>query len=179
MTRKSRDEQMAAAQQAFEETKQLVEQPAEWVMNSHKHEVIKGNMSRAAVWVESPAYVQVLALGTKRFKQVDRQRGGAGGKIAWVRAAYNRVTTEVAIWPTHDELEEDKIEVIQNGPHLYINLISLLGPEGLTVEKGYKTKHALTPGNGPKGKAVTFKLSDVLERSSTSKARKRKQTQAE
>lgn len=140
------------------------------IFNSVEAEVIKGNQHESGGWGHSPANFVLFKAAADRLLEVYRIRSGKAVKrVDHVRAALLEGTKTVLIFPT-DKKDPNAIRVRAYGGKIWINLISLLGPNKLAITPGSHERFDIEiTTETPVGPALELNLSRVVERRFDSK----------
>lgn len=117
----------------------------ELVMNSYSKPVVTRSMKGSTGWVHSPAMFRVLTLTQRDLVKVAQARGMKATRfqdIKYVRAGRRKGTMEIYVWPTTAE-DGDRIEIQHGKKNVWINLISLLSAEQMTLEPGVRERYVV------------------------------------
>lgn len=132
---------------------------------SGHEEVLKGTAKAASCWRHSPCMFKLNRAADLRLTKADRLLGSNANQVDKVRAALSKTGKQIYIWPAdHEDLEA--ITVNRVGTSAWINLWDLLAPEKITMETGYRERHAVqfAPSDGLVTPAIMIDLEKPLER---------------
>jgi hypothetical protein len=126
--------------------------PEQLVTVTHDPEVVKGTAYRSAAWFHSPATLELLAVAVRRLNKLAGIQGKSNRQVEKVTPTLIKGTKLVILTPAPAE-DMTAIPVIRysGGTSAWINLISLLGPEGVTAETHWKELHPVVwvPNSSP------------------------------
>jgi hypothetical protein len=104
-------------------------------------EIRKGTANPAGCWMHAPAHVELNAMGDNRMT-LSAAMGPDGVQVRRVERVHLDLipgTKVVAIrYASPNDETATPVKRYQGGSSAWINLIELLGDQGLTVETGYK-----------------------------------------
>jgi len=135
-------------------------------------EILKGSANRASAWKHSPAMLEVNAATDRRLVVVGRLLGMTGNKVLRVHARVVKGTRIVTLRPADEnDLTAIPVNRYAGNSSAWINLITLLGPLGLTEEPNYKVRFeiAYSPKASKLWPCLVFDLDQPLARRKTSK----------
>ncbi len=152
--------------------------PEDLIAPNPQAEVVKGTARRSSAWLHSPAHLELLAIADKRLTRIAAQRGIIVNEVERVHATLIRGTRLVVIQPAGvNDLSALPVNRYEGTSSAWINLFTLLAPENLTVETGYKERFevAYVPKGSPLWPGLVFDLGRPTGRRKTT--RKKNQTQ--
>lgn len=141
-------------------------QPEDVVEPSPKAELVKGNAHRSVGWLHGPAHLEMLATADGRLTRLAELQGMSLSKVERVKAKLIKGTKLVIIQPAPaSDLSAFPVTRFK-GKGCWINLITLLNPEGFGVETGYKERFdiAYVPKGSPMWPGLVIDLGDPKER---------------
>jgi hypothetical protein len=140
--------------------------PEDLVEADPHSEVIKGSANRSGGWLHAPAHLALFAAADKRLTRVANQEGIMVKKVERVLPKLIKGTRLLVIKAAKTE-DLSAIPVNRyGGSPVFINLISLLGEAGETVETGYRERFeaAYVPKGSPLWPGLVIDLSQPKER---------------
>jgi hypothetical protein len=147
----------------------------DFIMNDPEEEVVKGSERGSGGWLHGPAYLELFSAADRRLTKVADQRGKVLKEVTKVRASLRKGSKQLFLWPTDDPDDLNAIPVNRWGSSAWINLISLLGSQHLTVRSGYRELHAVeyAPADCPLGPCLTIDLGKIIERRAEPKSKRK------
>lgn len=147
--------------------------PEDLIAPDPDSEVIKGNARAPGGWIHSPAILDLFASADKRLTRVSDWMGMSVKRVEKVKPNLVRGTKLLILKPAK-EGDLTAIPVVRSGTSVTINLITLLGEHGLTVETGYRERFdiAYLPKESPLWPGLFLDLADVKERRRDSSPKK-------
>jgi hypothetical protein len=192
MSGKSREdaakEVAAAAQEAGQKAMESVNQQhsmAHLTMddlqaNDPNAEYVKGNEKESGGWYHAPAHLEIFKAAQKRLNRLAKLRRMNVKRVTRLRAFMIKNSTTVLLVPAEDD-DLAAIEMKWYGAtSAWVNLITLLGPEELTLSPGVKQLFHLeyAPKDGPAGLCLMFDLSNPIATKSEPTGKSAAQTTA-
>jgi hypothetical protein len=116
--------------------------PDQLVTVTHDPEVVKGTAYRPAAWFHGPATIQLMAVAVRRLNKLAGLQGKSNRQVEKVQPTLIKGTRLLVLKPAPAE-DMTAIPVVRysGASNVWINLMTLLGPEGVTVETHWKELH--------------------------------------
>lgn len=135
-------------------------------------EVVKGRAYRSAAWLYGPAMLELMAMADRRLTKVAGLEGSSARRVERVKAMLIKGTKLLVVKAAPaDDLTALPVTRYTGGSSAWINLISLLGTAGLTVESNWKELYevAFVPKSSPLWPGLLINLGERKDRRSTAK----------
>jgi hypothetical protein len=130
-------------------------------------EIIKGNAYQPAAWGHSPAHYEFNAGSDNRLLRCAKLAGIPGNQVQRVHARLIKGTELVAVSPADpNDTTALPVNRYAGNSSAWVNLITLLGPYGLTLDTGYRELYhtAYIPKGSPLWPGIFMDIGKYVKR---------------
>jgi hypothetical protein len=137
---------------------------ADFKLNDPSAEYLTGSAKPSGGWLHAPAHLEMFRAAQQRLAKLAERRDLKTRKVTRIRASLLKNSTLVLLLPA----EDDDLAAIQVNQYkksaVWINLITLLGPEQLALHTGIKRRYNIefAPADCPLGPCLMFDLANPV-----------------